>query len=438
MVADEVVPYEHRETRSQQSRVSRAQDGDLQARLELIPLDVVERALAREFRKDAPECSILSYLQKPENGVPPHSAVISVFEELADRSEQTAILSALLFRYVQVKGLWRGGANFKSAEDLVRSLDVGDVVEVNIVSGASAHTRKRVHIRTIDTSWGPDWFTQVLRAFPNSHWVGPEDCPRPILMAIARNARTGASLAQAMEGWRTAMERRTDAGLRRKFNVKGSAATRLMAADVTPMNGDAAGNDGWNSGEGERLRVEVKTMASPTKEFPTPSAAPSATKSRKRKAVDRADRVAGLSKKRGKDTEQHARDPPSAATPIADSSPRPRPNIEDADLEACQGPVLGQFLIRFILRCRSYPFLHYTPAQLAQQCCDSCRALSFETMTLLEHELWRSAKALQRVEHHHHQGKLIPVGQLAEETPPTSPERQSPMLVASSLETDGD
>lgn len=103
-----------------------------------------------------PDGSILSYLQNPSDGVAPHEAVVNVFEELADRSEQTATLSALLFRYVQAKELWKGDARFRSAEDLVRSLSVSDVVKVNIVMGASVHTRKRYYLRTIEQAWGVD------------------------------------------------------------------------------------------------------------------------------------------------------------------------------------------------------------------------------------------------------------------------------------------
>jgi hypothetical protein len=86
-------------------RVARANAGNLQARLDLISIDAAEDALARRFCKHQPERSILAYLRKPGDGVAPYEAASAVLEELADKTEDTAFESALVFRYIQAHAL---------------------------------------------------------------------------------------------------------------------------------------------------------------------------------------------------------------------------------------------------------------------------------------------------------------------------------------------
>ena len=129
----EVVRYQpstQRETRSQLDRVAKADAGDLQARLELIPLEATEEVLAQQFHRHHPDRSILSYLRNPGDGVAPYKAASAVLEELADQTEEMALESALVFRYIQAHALWRGhpDSGIRSAEDLVQHLDGSDYI----------------------------------------------------------------------------------------------------------------------------------------------------------------------------------------------------------------------------------------------------------------------------------------------------------------------
>lgn len=104
----EVVPYrppEINKSLTQQDRQARANAGDLQARLDLIPLHAVEDQLLRSFRTNRQDRSILTYLRGGNGTQPAHEAAKAVLEELADTTEQAAFTSTLVFRYVQAKGL---------------------------------------------------------------------------------------------------------------------------------------------------------------------------------------------------------------------------------------------------------------------------------------------------------------------------------------------
>jgi len=118
-------PSTQRETRSQLDRVARADAGDLQARLDLINIDAAETVLAHRFSRHQPERSILTYLQEPGPGVARYEAASAVLEELAEKTEDSAFESALIFRYIQAHHLWKchPSPTVHCAEDLIQSLD---------------------------------------------------------------------------------------------------------------------------------------------------------------------------------------------------------------------------------------------------------------------------------------------------------------------------
>lgn len=85
----EIVPRNatQQDTRSQAERRARADAGDLQARLDLIPLHVIEDQLSRCFRTAQPSCSILDSLRGTDESIAGHRAASTVLEELADSTE---------------------------------------------------------------------------------------------------------------------------------------------------------------------------------------------------------------------------------------------------------------------------------------------------------------------------------------------------------------
>jgi hypothetical protein len=158
--------------------VARADAGDLQARLDLISIDAAEEALARRFCKHQPDRSILAYLREPGEGIESYEAASTVLEELADKTEESAYESALVFRYIQTHSLWKGHPNstVRSAEDLIRHLNGSDYVQANIIIGTSAQVAKRNCIRLVEEKWGAGWFEKIPGDMRDPTWVGPEAC----------------------------------------------------------------------------------------------------------------------------------------------------------------------------------------------------------------------------------------------------------------------
>jgi hypothetical protein len=232
------VPPDIRETRSQQDRLSRADAGDLQARLELISLESAEAALAQRRCKHQPERSILSYLQDPGDGLAKHQAASSILEQLADRTEETAYDSVLVFRYIKAYELWKDhpSPDIRSAEDLVKQLDSSDYVQANIVIGTSAQAAKRNCMRVIDSSWGPGWFEKIPTAIKDPSWSRAEECSKRTLIQIAANAKQGISLENAVESWTQAIQKRNDPATRREQRSKSRVTPYVMPSDVALLN----------------------------------------------------------------------------------------------------------------------------------------------------------------------------------------------------------
>lgn len=240
----EVVRYElpttQRETRSQLDREARADAGDLKSRLDMIDINAAEKILARRFCKHQPDRSILSYLRDPGDDIAPYQAASLVLEELADQTEETALESALVFRYIQTNQLWRGHWNtsIQSAEDLVRSLDRSDIVQANIIIGTSAQHTKRNCIGLIEKAWGPGWFEKIPQAMRHPTWLRPEECSKRLLTQMAANVKQGIMLQDAVPEWEKAIQQRNDYGARKALGIKSKATPHLIPSDIAKLNRD--------------------------------------------------------------------------------------------------------------------------------------------------------------------------------------------------------
>jgi hypothetical protein len=280
----EIVRYEpstQRETRSQVDRIARADAGDLQARLDLIDIEAAEQVLAQRFCKHQPDRSILSYLRDPGEGVAPYQAASAVLEELADQTEETALESALVFRYIQAHTLWRGHPSpaIRSAEDLVRNLDGSDYVQANIVIGTSAQAGKRKYIRLIEDAWGTRWFDKIPQDMRHPTWVRPEECPKRILTQMVANTKQGLALEVAVEGWAESIQRRNDYGARKTYGIKSKATPYIIPSDVATLN-TIVNDEGQarrtsdrffpDEAKEDRLRVELVPPPSTSKNVATP------------------------------------------------------------------------------------------------------------------------------------------------------------------------
>ena len=89
-----------RQTRSQIASTPHAVAKDLISRLNVIPIGDAKATLASRTRRFQPDCSLLSYLREPGDGITPALAAVGLLEELADGVEDVSTTTALVVRYV--------------------------------------------------------------------------------------------------------------------------------------------------------------------------------------------------------------------------------------------------------------------------------------------------------------------------------------------------
>jgi hypothetical protein len=286
------------DTRSQTERRARANAGDLQPRLDLIPLGDIEDQLSRRFRTAQPDCSILECLNGRDETLAGHRAASIVLEELADSTEQAALTSALVYRYVQAHSLWKGhpDPSVTSAETFLDTLDNSDYVKANIVIGSSADLSKQRSLKVLEDAWGTTWFEKIPTELRDPRWVRAEECSKRLLSQMTTNARRGYSLEKAIDHWTRSMQRRTDEDARREHRISLPRSRCIILDDVRSLNERDPSDDSDtqqarqsaipDSPKDDRLRVELVPAFAPVSglsEKPDYSAARPYKTPRKRK-----------------------------------------------------------------------------------------------------------------------------------------------------------
>lgn len=422
--AAEMVPYRSpaiEETWTQEDRRVRADAGELQARLDLIPLQAAEDQLSRRFRTTRQDRSILTCLIGGDGTQPPHEAAKAVLEELADITEQAAFTSTLVYKIVQARGLWRADPSLTSAEAFLDSLDNAEHVKTNIQLGSSAQLVKWRSIRRIEKRWGVDWFDAVLREIPDDirdvDWTRPEECSKRILMQMAQNAERGHSLLASTAHWKAAMAIRTDEDIRDKHGITVSRARWIILDDIRSLNkmDDGHLDTSIQSQLQDRMRVQLVPVAAEKDELPRPN------RKRKRIGVSHPDesgdgwRMAADGNALIKNVRGHAIRKPvepageteSAPTPISiRGSPTPpaSPVVSESEpdhsspepVSSCAGPAVArrfEKLLDLYDEIRSEP--EPTPA-----CCEACSTHVLHLLTSFQAEVVPAIERLQAVTTH--------------------------------------
>ncbi|KAK3046033.1 hypothetical protein LTR09_012446 [Extremus antarcticus] len=389
-------PSTQRETRSQLDRVARADAGDLQARLDLINIDAAETVLAHRFSRHQPERSILTYLQEPGPGVARYEAASAVLEELAEKTEDSAFESALIFRYIQAHHLWKchPSPTVHCAEDLIQSLDGHDYIQANIIIGTSAQVAKRNCIGLIDGIWGAEWFDKIPNEMRHPSWGRPEGCSKRMLAQMAAIAKQGFSLEHAVG--------------------RSKAAPYLILSDVAALNTiTEAGGRGQRTSDRffpqevkeDRLKVEVVAPPSTSTKIATPPnyaegprSNPTTTrKKRMREEEPEEDKVEEIpetesyqstSPERG----QHdASAQSSRASPSLGGTPQPTPRRRE-----CEGPAFEAGMRKMLDLFSELENPMYTAAR----CCDRCRGPLQEAVRCLQGYLTPIIDDLEKISTH--------------------------------------
>jgi hypothetical protein len=469
------------ETRSQTDRRAQADAGDLQARLDLIPLNVVEDHLSRSFRVTQPEFSILDCLRGDGETLKSHQAASVVLEELADSTEQAAFTSALVYRYIQAKSLWKGhpDPNVTSAEAFLNTLDNSDYVKANIFIGSSADHSKKKSLRVIAQEWGPDWFEKIPRELCDPLWTRAEDCSKRLLGQVVKNARKGYSFDEAIDHWTQSMKRRINERARVELGIRLPRSRRVILDDVRSLNDKDDDRDVPESPKHDQLRVELVApvaLSPQAVKKPDFSAAgpPRAPRKRKRNAAEQlAVTVSGdgdleerngwrllengkeMVKRVGNSllhkpidlTSPEAQSPrgsvssqqPDTADKFASVAPDQQSGLEKGQkhpFSTCDGPAVALVLRKLIDAFRDMPALDNDP-EADHRCCDSCRPVALRAFKILETMLSPCAGDLENVGTHHYGGEDIDTSQVTDISPPKrrrTKERRSLFIEESSGE----
>lgn len=215
-------------------RLPKAPASDSLARLWALPVEEVEASLSRRHRKNDPNCSLLSFLRTPGNGITRVQAAALVLQELADGPEDASMITPLVVRYVHAHRLWTD-----HPDPVVDSLEafLGTIGSVRYVRAETAihafpqSTRAR-YIRVIEKHWGSDWFDNIPAGMKDSTWSRASDCSHQLLRLIAATAKNGVRLETAKHAWARSIRRRRDESVRKELRMRCSRSPFITTDDV--------------------------------------------------------------------------------------------------------------------------------------------------------------------------------------------------------------
>ncbi|VAZ81181.1 hypothetical protein LAUMK7_05736 [Mycobacterium kansasii] len=217
----------------------RADEGDLQSRLDIVSQQTVEMELGRCHRRGRPNQTILDFLQHPGDSLTPAQAAAQVLNELADETEETALTTVFVWRYIQLNEIWNTHANpkLRSMQAFLRSLEQDDIVMANIVVGTTTQNNKRRNILAIHNAWGAGWFDLIPRDLLPPRVTSPFHLSRRLLLQITAACKQGITLMDAIVDWRTSIQARLEGQVPRSSKrTRISKSTFLIPDDLERLN----------------------------------------------------------------------------------------------------------------------------------------------------------------------------------------------------------
>lgn len=395
-----------------------------------------------------------------------------MLQELADSTDQAALTSALVYRYVQAKSLWKGHPDPKvtSAERFFETLDSADYVKANIAIGSSADLSKQRSLKVIEEAWGSDWFGKIPHDLRDPNWSRADECSKRLLGQMTTNVRRGHTLEDAIDHWTQSMRRRTDEGARRAHGITLPRSPYIILDDVRSLHEssldkpgahDAGHNDIPESPRGDRLRVELVPPVSPSqyslKKTDYSAARPSrAPRKRKRasaatsaafvdssgsEGADDADGwrvVAGGKEMVKRIRNSLVRKPVDVAS--SEVQPSEGPTLTQRSMSAalevpaaskrqaqldghepypsptCDGPGVALLLHKFIDAFHDMSTLDDDP-KADHRCCEQCRPKVLRAFKILEDVLLPCAEDLEKVQSHRHGDGDVEASQITDISP---------------------
>jgi hypothetical protein len=157
-------------------------------------IEHVKSELSRAFYADKTTCSILDYLEAETDSSKRMAAAANVLNELADTSENAAVYTAFIWRYIELQQLWDPSHQNKclhSADAFLDSLDQREFVKRNITLGRSTRETNSRYIKIITDAWGTGWYNE----FKKQNLVQePKNLSKRVLEQMAAACKSGLSI----------------------------------------------------------------------------------------------------------------------------------------------------------------------------------------------------------------------------------------------------
>ena len=203
-----------------------------------LPIEEVEASLSCRYRKRDSNRSLLSFLRNPGNGITRVQAAASIFEELADSTEDVSAVTPLVARYVQAHRLWTDHPDpaVDSLEALLSTLGGVRYVRAGASNGTLSQSPRSRDIRTIEKHWGLDWFEKIPADMKDSNWSRAADCSHQLLRLIAVDAKNGVELETAKCAWAQSIRRRRDESARKELRMRCPRSPFIITDDVRPLS----------------------------------------------------------------------------------------------------------------------------------------------------------------------------------------------------------
>lgn len=115
-------------------------------------IDPVKKELGCAFYANENHRSILDYLEAETNTLGRMAAAKNILNELADTSEQAAVYTAFIWRYIELQKLWddrHEDESLHSANAFLNGLDHSEYVKRNVTLGRSTQENNGGYFKII-------------------------------------------------------------------------------------------------------------------------------------------------------------------------------------------------------------------------------------------------------------------------------------------------
>lgn len=211
----------------------------LQRRLAEIPRQSAEQALREQFSATDPTRSWLDRLQHPDRGTNPAALVRQFMHELEESVHHSTMLTAFLWRYVELERLWctHPDPALRAERPFLDSMGYSGVnyVELMLHFGVSTNAARSAALRPIHRAWGSDFFQRIPSDIRPTQ-KETSQVPKRMLDAMRSACDSGWTLAAAVDRWRAAIRQRLDPIERVRVGSRSSLSPLLQTCDIETAN----------------------------------------------------------------------------------------------------------------------------------------------------------------------------------------------------------